>query len=689
MIETDKNRPEGRELWWSWVAVAGTLLVGALLLGLHMWQTQRLLQGVTNIRELREARLELAKGYLHLSHAGEPGEPYSREQGLVLLQQALRGYESSLVGGDVDYTDAQLNQVEILRQRLERWPRDAKPTPSEVADLRAAFHTVERAANMLNAEMQEGLTRMTNRNRTEFVLTAGLALLLLGAVCGLLWRLQKAGLQATRELRISEERLRGVLDHMLEGCQLHGFDYRYLYLNEAAARNGRRRREELLGRTVFECYPGFEQSGLFAAMKLCMEQRVSRRIEEEYVFPEGTKAWFELSIQPAPEGIFIHSIDITERKLAEVELRESQERFAKAFTGSPVPMVIGRMSDRTLIEANDAFLRFIGWPREQVVGHTPLALGMISSEELARVREELTGRGALNGYEMEVCTSIGQTRTVSLGIDLLELRGEPHAIVTLADITDRRRAERAIAELNANLEKMVAQRTAELRAKNRELETFTYSVSHDLKAPLRGIDGYSRLLLEDHAAQLNDEGKRFLGAVRRASVQMGQLIDDLLTYSQLERRTQRPGKLRLATAFEPLLAAMAPEVEQRAVDLRVSIPDGEVLADPDGLAQVVRNLLDNALKFTRDARPPVIEIGGREDTTVFTLWVRDNGIGFDMKFTDRIFDIFQRLHRVEEFPGTGIGLAIVRKAMERMGGRVWAESKPGEGATFYLELPKT
>lgn len=688
MIEPDKNRPTGRELWWSWLAVAGTVLVAALLLGLQMRQTARVRESLTDIRELRSARLDLARGYLHLSQAGDAVGPYSREQGLVLLRQALSGFESSIKGSQTADDQAHKNRVELLRQRLAQWPGAVKPTPSEVADLRAAFHAVERAADLLDAELQAGLGRMTDRNRNEFIVTAAVALVVLGMVCGLVFRLQQAGLSTMRELRISEERLRGVLDHMLEGCQLHGFDYRYLYLNEAAARNGRRRRDELLGRTVFECYPGFEQSGLFAAMKLCMEQRVSRRIEEEYVFPEGTKAWFELSIQPAPEGIFIHSIDITERKLAEVDLRESQERFAKAFTGSPVPMVIGRMSDRTLIEANDAFLRFIGWPREQVVGHTPLARGMISSEELARVRQELSGRGSLNGFEMEVCTSIGQTRTVSLGLDLLELRGEPHAIVTLADITDRRRAERAIAELNANLEKLVAQRTTELQAKNRELETFTYSVSHDLKAPLRGIDGYSRLLLEDHSAQLNEEGKRFLGAVRRASVQMGQLIDDLLTFSQLERRKLRPGKLRLVTAFEPLLAAMAPEVEQRGVDLRVEIPEGEVLADPEGLAQVVRNLLDNALKFTRDARPPVIEIGGREEGAVFTLWVRDNGIGFDMKFTDRIFDIFQRLHRVEEFPGTGIGLAIVRKAMERMGGRVWAESRPGEGATFYIELPK-
>jgi PAS domain S-box-containing protein len=238
------------------------------------------------------------------------------------------------------------------------------------------------------------------------------------------------------------------------------------------------------------------------------------------------------------------------------------------------------------------------------------------------------------------------------------------------------------------LEQRVAERTAQLAAKNRELETFTYTVSHDLKAPLRGIDGYSRLLLEDYLDRLDEEGRSFVQNIRIAADQMNQLIEDLLAYSRLERRPLQTNPIHLQSLARTLLSERAAEIKARGVMITLSIPDTTVSADPDGLAMTLRNLLDNALKFTRHEEKAVIEIGGRETEKTCILWVRDNGIGFDMKYHDRIFEIFQRLHRVEEHPGTGIGLAIVQKAMQRMGGRTWAESEVGSGATFYLEIPK-
>jgi PAS domain S-box-containing protein len=270
----------------------------------------------------------------------------------------------------------------------------------------------------------------------------------------------------------------------------------------------------------------------------------------------------------------------------------------------------------------------------------------------------------------------------------VELNGEPCLAGVGIDISERLRAERKVYELNAELEQRVAARTAELEAKNRELETFTYSVSHDLKAPLRGIDGYSRLLLEDYEDKLDEEGRRFLHSVRRAAGQMGQLIDDLLAYSQLERRAVQPVRVALRSLVADLLTQYEEEVTRRGVALSVDVPDIDVWADLSGLTQSLRNLIDNALKFTKSAAAARIEIGGREEVDSCTIWVRDNGVGFEMKFAERIFDIFQRLHRAEDFPGTGIGLAIVRKAMERMGGRAWALSLPGQGATFYLTIPK-
>jgi signal transduction histidine kinase len=251
----------------------------------------------------------------------------------------------------------------------------------------------------------------------------------------------------------------------------------------------------------------------------------------------------------------------------------------------------------------------------------------------------------------------------------------------------RRSAWEELNRVNAELEQTIAARTAALEAKTRELESFSYSVAHDLKAPLRGIDGYSRLLLEDHADHLNDEGRTFLHNVRESTGRMGQLIDDLLRYSRLERRAFAAKIIDLRSFIDALVEEKRDDLDLRKINLTMDVKPASVMADPDGLAQAMRNYLENAIKFTRDVPQAQIHIGAAKTENGYQFSVRDNGIGFDMKYHDRIFEMFQRLHRVEDHPGTGIGLAVARKAAERMGGRAWAESAAGQGATFYLEIP--
>jgi|GEM_PF-1040231 len=260
---------------------------------------------------------------------------------------------------------------------------------------------------------------------------------------------------------------------------------------------------------------------------------------------------------------------------------------------------------------------------------------------------------------------------------------------THTDIDAIKAAEAALRELNASLEARVAQRTAELHALNQSLESFVYSVSHDLKTPLRGIEGYSRLLEEDYADRLDDEGRLFIGNIRGGVARMGELIDDLLAYSRMERKSLASVAIDPETLVRQWLAERATTLAELTISTQVELPGVAVLADPDGLAMVLRNLLENAFKFSTKMESPRIEIGGRVEQDDLIVWVRDNGIGFDMKYHDRIFEIFQRLHRLEDYPGTGIGLALVKKAMQRMGGRVWAESAPGQGATFFLCLPRS
>jgi len=250
----------------------------------------------------------------------------------------------------------------------------------------------------------------------------------------------------------------------------------------------------------------------------------------------------------------------------------------------------------------------------------------------------------------------------------------------------RRKAEQELQQLNYQLDQRVQERTLQLEAKNREMESFAYSVSHDLKAPLRGIAGYSRLLFEDYADKLDGEGRLFLANIQNSVGQMTQLIDDLLTYSRLEQRALHSIEVNLKRLTDTVVREFATELETKGAHITVSVPECTVSTNPDAVGLALRNLVDNALKYSNGTNP-LVEIGLDHEGSVAILWVKDNGIGFDMKYHDKVFGIFERLHRFEDYPGTGIGLALVRRAMERLGGKAWAESTPKQGSIFYLAIP--
>jgi PAS domain S-box-containing protein len=335
-------------------------------------------------------------------------------------------------------------------------------------------------------------------------------------------------------------------------------------------------------------------------------------------------------------------------------------------------------ADGLIVRMNDTWLAWLGYTREEVVGRmrhaelmTPASARRFWDEAFPRFRDQ----GSLQGAEFEYRRKDGSSFPGVL--NATSIRDEAGRFVmsrsTVFNVAELKRAEQA------------AQRySAELEATNRELESFSYSVSHDLRAPLRAVDGYARMLEEDYQDRLDQEGRRLLGVVREASGRMGRLIDDLLAFSRLGRQ---------APARRPVdMAALVGEVvtesrgESKAEVELAPLPAAS--ADRTMLKQVWTNLIGNAFKYSGKREGARVEVGGREEPSELVYWVRDNGVGFDMRYADKLFGVFQRLHRAEEFPGTGVGLAIVQRVVARHGGRVWAEGRPGEGACFFFSLPR-
>lgn len=385
------------------------------------------------------------------------------------------------------------------------------------------------------------------------------------------------------------------------------------------------------------------------------------------------------------------TMDITERVQAEKALREAMDLLEMAESEALLGSWAGDVQTQRLM-VSDQLFRNLGLEPAARPPSEAVYLDRIHPDDRAMMAEEMRINRQGGPARLLVFRTnpehgpVRWLRRTARRIEREEQGLKPRYIGTLQDITEVVEAEEALRKANLELEKRVEERTAQLSQANQELEAFSYTVSHDLKAPLRGIDGYSQLLVEEYGPKLGDEGRDFVQRVRHGVQLMGDLINDLLEYSRMERRDMARGPVELLPLVRQAIDAYEADIRRMNVEIRLELPPLTLALDREGMAVVLRNLVGNAIKFSRDSRPPRIEVGGETRQGRHVIWVRDNGVGFDMKYHDRVFAIFQRLHRAEDFSGTGIGLALVAKAVQRMGGRVWAESAPGAGATFYLEF---
>jgi PAS domain S-box-containing protein len=387
-----------------------------------------------------------------------------------------------------------------------------------------------------------------------------------------------------------------------------------------------------------------------------------------------------------PERLLTVSRDVSELKRSESDLREANRFLDSLVENLPVMVAVKDATNLTFVRQNRAFEQAFGYSRDEMIGKG--AHDLFTAEEadfiIAKDREALEQNRLVDIPEQPVHTrhlGLRIFHTMKLPID--DQHGRPQFLLSIwTDITERKLAEQAIHELNAALEAKAVQ----LTAINRELESFSYSVSHDLRAPLRAIDGFALMIEEDCGERLDSEGRRYLSVIRDNSKRMGELIDDLLAFSRL-------GRLPVVS-HEINVESLVREVVEEAVRGQVPAPSIEIGGLPPAqgdrvlLRQVWTNLISNAIKYSSKSAQPRIEVSGQQCAVENLYSVRDNGVGFNMDYADKLFGVFQRLHRAGEFSGTGVGLAIVHRIVSRHGGRVWAEAKVDEGAVFSFALPK-
>ncbi|MGB6308398.1 MAG: PAS domain-containing protein [Steroidobacteraceae bacterium] len=705
--------------------LSGFLLAISLLLfgGAYTYRTSlQLASSLEWVAHSQEVRANLAGLYGSLAGA----ELAQRDYLLTAQQERLREYQRLVEAAQKDLAQiAQLTRDNPEQQRnwtelraavagrldfmtdgLAAYQRYGLPAaravlgvgrPStSIAEVRAAIDNMDAVEVRLLALRREASSRVQRTTLISLLVTLALASAIFIALFGGAHREMQARRSAERALRASDQYNRSIVDSSPDCLATMTADARVTQMTPQGMRLMEVKDFSTIANTDwFAFWSGEDQAAARRAVAAALEGAPGR-FQGHCPTQAGTPKWWDVIVMPirssdgAAARLLSVARDITEVKRAEAELLEANRFLDSLIENLPVMVFVKDAQTLRYVRQNRATLDLLGLTKADVIGKRDR--DFLAAEEadliLTKDREALAAGRMIEVPEQAIHGRLLGVRILhTMKMPIPDEHGAPKYLLGISvDITERKLAEQAIRELNAELRENAAQ----LETTNKELESFSYSVSHDLRAPLRAIDGFALMMEEDYKERLDAEGMRYLSVIRQNSRRMGALIDDLLAFSRLGRQPVALGEVNVDALVREVVeevlnselrgaTAPAPQVEVT--------PLPPVRGDRGLLRQVWANLIANAVKYSSKVAQPFIQVSGRRVGSENHYSVRDNGVGFNMKYAEQLFRVFQRLHRADEFSGTGVGLAIVHRVVTRHGGRVWAEGMENQGAVFSFALP--